>query len=231
MSAGLYRLLRRRFDRIGQPLGIRSEAAAGLGLTSALIVLVVVGVLLVGAGAWLAMSIDDSETADGGVTGLERDVFSSTPAGRVGNEDETSRNSREDQARAQPVTLNQGQSNRGQANALTQPITPDDRSTASIAPPPVNGLKISSQSWRRGGLGSKALVTFTLRNDNAYAVRDVELACAFSRRDGSHLTDRRRTVPGPVRTKSRKTFAAVHVGFVNVNASKAKCILVTASRI
>ena len=40
-----------------------------------------------------------------------------------------------------------------------------------------SGLKIISQSWRRGGLGSKALVTFTLRNANDYAVKDIEIAC------------------------------------------------------
>lgn len=51
-------------------------------------------------------------------------------------------------------------------------------------------IRISSQTWRRGGLGSKALATLTLRNDNDYAVKDVEIVCAFARRDGSHLTDR-----------------------------------------
>lgn len=40
---------------------------------------------------------------------------------------------------------------------------------------PVDGLKISSQYWRRGGLGSKALVTFTVRNGNDYAVKDIEI--------------------------------------------------------
>ena len=60
--------------------------------------------------------------------------------------------------------------------------------------PLIDGLKISSQSWRRGGLGSKALVTLTLRNTNDYAVKDIEIACAFARRDGSHLTDRRRVI-------------------------------------
>jgi hypothetical protein len=103
--------------------------------------------------------------------------------------------------------------------------------TPTIEVPPVNGLKISSQSWRRGGLGSKALVTFTLRNNNDYAVRDVEIACAFARRDGSHLTDRTRIVPGTVEMKSRKTFARLHIGFVNVNANKAKCAPVAANRI
>src|SRR5438270_11969844 len=38
-------------------------------------------------------------------------------------------------------------------------------------------LRTSSQNWRRGGLGSKALVTFTLRNDKDYATRDVEILC------------------------------------------------------
>lgn len=91
-------------------------------------------------------------------------------------------------------------------------------------------LRISSQTWRRGGLGSKALVTFTLRNDNDYAVKDIEITCAFTRRDGSHLTDRSRLLADTVSMKSRKTFARVPVGFVNVNADQAKCSLVTARR-
>ncbi|WFU19858.1 hypothetical protein [Bradyrhizobium sp. CB3481] len=96
---------------------------------------------------------------------------------------------------------------------------------------PLDGLRIVSQSWRRGGLGSKALVTFTLRNANEYAVKDIEIACTFTRRDGSHLTDRRRIIPDTVNMKSRKRYAGLLVGFVNVNANKAKCSLVTASRI
>ena len=91
-------------------------------------------------------------------------------------------------------------------------------------------LRISSQTWRRGGLGSKALVTFTLRNDNDYAVKDVEIICAFARRDGSHLTERSRVLADPVSMKSRKTYARIAVGFVNVNADQAKCSLVAARR-
>jgi hypothetical protein len=103
--------------------------------------------------------------------------------------------------------------------------------TTAPAKSPIDGLRISSQSWRRGGLGSKALVTFTLRNANDFAVKDIEIACAFARRDGSHLTDRRRIIPDVVNMKSRKRYAGMLVGFVNVNADKAKCSLVTASRI
>jgi hypothetical protein len=103
--------------------------------------------------------------------------------------------------------------------------------TAPVELTPVDGLKISSQSWRRGGLGSKALVTFTLRNGNDYAVKDIEITCAFARRDGSHLTDRTRVIHDTVNMKSRKTFARLHVGFVNINADRAKCSLVAASHI
>jgi hypothetical protein len=98
-------------------------------------------------------------------------------------------------------------------------------------PAPVDGLKISSQSWRRGGLGSNAFITMTLRNDNSYAVKDIDIACAFSRPDGSHLTDRSRLIRDTINMKSRKTFVRLHVGFVNVNAAKAKCSLLAASHI
>lgn len=107
-------------------------------------------------------------------------------------------------------------------------------SSASEVPAPASAelsrLRISSQTWRRGGLGSKALVTFTLRNDNDYAVKDVEIICAFTRRDGTHLTDRSRVLADAVSMKSRKTFARIPVGFVNVNADQAKCSLVAARR-
>ena len=119
-----------------------------------------------------------------------------------------------------------------QQNASLDAAPTASPSVAPTEPPAVNGLKISSQSWRRGGLGSNALVTFTLRNDNNYAVKDIEIACAFSRQDGSHLTDRKRVIPDAVvNMKSRKTFARMHVGFVNIYANKAKCAPIAASRI
>jgi len=96
---------------------------------------------------------------------------------------------------------------------------------------PADGLSISSQSWRRGGLGSNALVTLTLRNDNDYAVRDIEITCAFTRPDGSRLTDRTRLIRETVNMKSRKTFSRLHVGFVNVNATGAQCSVVAARHV
>jgi hypothetical protein len=120
-----------------------------------------------------------------------------------------------------------------EAPAPATPAVPDAAQPAVTAAPasPLDGLRIASQSWRRGGLGSKALITFTLRNTNDYAVKDIEIACAFARRDGSHLTDRKRVISEAVEMKSRKTFTRLHIGFVNVNADKAKCALVAANRV
>jgi hypothetical protein len=139
------------------------------------------------------------------------------------------------------VSLNSAVAPTDEPTGIPQPSTsavgaaPATAAVAPADPPeaedsPLEGLKISSQSWRRGGLGSKALVTFTLRNANDYAVKDIEIACSFTRRDGRHLTDRKRVISDTVEMKSRKTFAKMHVGFVNVNANKAKCALVSASR-
>jgi len=139
---------------------------------------------------------------------------------------------------ASPVVSEQATSRLNPTITPTQATlaTPVEQSTPleAITPEetaPVDGLRISSQSWRRGGLGSKALVTLTLRNGNEYAVKDIEIACAFARRDGSHLTDRTRVIHDTVNMRSRKTFARLHVGFVNINANKAKCALVAASHI
>ena len=136
-------------------------------------------------------------------------------------------------AESEPVKLARAAA--PEATGVAADGLPFDPATAEAITPlqtaPVDRLKISSQSWRRGGLGSNALITFTLRNGNEYAVRDIGISCAFVRRDGSHLTDRTRTIHDTVNTKSRKTFARLHIGFVNINADKAKCSLVAASHI
>jgi hypothetical protein len=91
-------------------------------------------------------------------------------------------------------------------------------------------LRLSRQSFRRGGLGSQALMTFTIRNANAYDVKDLEILCAFRSKDGRYTTERRRVFDDTVGMKSRKAFPMTLMGFVNIKATKARCAVVTASR-
>jgi hypothetical protein len=142
-------------------------------------------------------------------------------------------------AESKPVRVAVAATEPAPSPATAKTAAPDgasfDAATAETITPaetaPVDRLKISSQSWRRGGLGSNALVTLTLHNRNDYAVKDIELFCSFARRDGSHLTDRTRVIHDVVKMKSRKTFARMHVGFVNINADRAKCSLIAARHI
>lgn len=182
--------------------------------------LMVLAVLVFGTVGWLLMSTDDSESADA--------MMARAPA----NDDLDNTGAAQAVGGMTPG-LGAAPALGGTAPRLAS-VAPSSSGAdvrPETAPSLLQGVRISSQSWRRGGLGSKALVTLTLRNANSYAVKDLEIACAFSRSDGSHVTDRRRVLSGEVARNSRKTFAAVHVGFVNVNASKAKCRLVSASKL
>jgi hypothetical protein len=117
------------------------------------------------------------------------------------------------------------------------PQTPD--ATEASQPPraaapdtaiPPDHLRILRQSFTRGGLGSKALVTFTLRNDNNYPIKDPEILCAFRSRDGHYTTERRRTLNDTVDARGRKAFPGTLVGFVNIKAQQARCSVMAASR-
>jgi hypothetical protein len=160
-------------------------------------------ILVVAAGAWKLLSEDGARPTKGQTVGTN---FATTAS-----------------LQSSPLSDTHPASTASQSDSAPAAGPPE--------PAPVNGLRISSQSWRRGGLGSKALVTFTLRNDNDYAVGDIGLLCAFARADGSPVTERRQTIHDTVKMKSRKTFARVHVGFINVNANRAKCTLLSASRV
>jgi hypothetical protein len=91
----------------------------------------------------------------------------------------------------------------------------------------VDGVTLMRQSLRRGGLGSKALMTLTIRNRNDYPVKHIELFCSFGSPDGRYVTHRRHVIDSVVRPNSRRTFRHMMVGFVSINANRPKCSLVS----
>lgn len=118
--------------------------------------------------------------------------------------------------------------------ATAAPDTIPETKPAKLADPmeavDLDRVRLSRQSFRRGGMGSRALMTFTVRNANAYPIKDLEMLCAFKSRDGRYATERRKLVAETIAMKSRKAFPMTLVGHVNIRAAKAKCSLVTASR-
>jgi len=209
MSIGLDHFDMSRWSRIGFRCQVWSERAlARLG--GPVSVIVPIGLIVIVAGVWLLLPAYDGADADPAalVTAV------ATQPSAAPDDAEISVQSTSQQSPAAPIT-SMGQQ---------QPAAMSD-------PPPAARLRVLGQSWKRGGLGSDAQATFTLRNDNAYAVKDVEIGCAFARRDGTHLTNRKRLIPVTVDPKARKRFTRLHVGFVNVHASRIKCSVLTANRV
>ncbi len=209
MGTGLYRVGTTGLPGLAGIFGSYSAAPAKTAvkhLPSKLIWLSVV--LIVGSGAWLLLSGSASNTTATAIVQREPVRLATASTGEP----------------AQSPTTDTAQDK----SSLDPQVTPAE-GVAPVETSPVDGLKISSQSWRRGGLGSRVLVTLTLRNANEYAVKDIEIFCSFARRDGSHLTDRKRVIHDTVSMRSQKTFARMHVGFVNINANQAKCSLVAAN--
>jgi len=205
MSMGLDHVDMSRWARMGWGFPVRSERGP-VRWGGPLSFVVPVILMVVAACVWLVWPASDSDGADGDpVAQLTTAAVQPSPA---------------------PDDADTVQSN------PAAPTIPTGQQPAAMSePPPAAGLRISGQSWRRAGLGSNAQATFTLRNDNPYAVKDIEIACAFARRDGSHLTDRKRIIPVTVDAKTRKRFARLHVGFVNIYANRINCSIVAASRV
>jgi len=202
MSIGLDHFDMSRWTRMGVGFPVRSERAAVRWGGPLSFVLPVV--LVIGAaGTWLVLPAFDSDGAVG------------DPAA-----DEPTATIRSSAAPDEADTVQSGPP----AQTGQQPAGLSD-------PPPTARLRISGQSWQRAGLGSNAQATFTLRNDNSYPVKDIEVACAFARRDGTHLTDRKRIIPVTVEAKAKKRFARLHVGFVNVHAHRINCSVIAANRV
>jgi hypothetical protein len=208
MTIGLDHLDMSRWAWMGLGLPVRSGRVSARWRAPISFVLPVI--LVVGAaGVWLVLPASDSDGADGDEVA---EVTTATVQPSPEPEDA-------DTALSSPA-----------ANPAAPAVPTAQQPVTTSEPPPAAKLRISGQSWQRAGLGSNAQATFTLRNDNAYAVKDIEIACAFARRDGSHLTDRKRIIPVTVESKARKRFARLHVGFVNVHANRISCSVTAASR-
>ena len=95
---------------------------------------------------------------------------------------------------------------------------------------PLDRVSIVKQSMHRAGLGSRAMASLVLRNENDYAVKDIGVRCAFKSRDGHISTERVRTIDQTVSAKSRQALPPTLIGFITVVASDSKCSLVSASR-
>jgi hypothetical protein len=96
--------------------------------------------------------------------------------------------------------------------------------------PPERRMSLTGQSWSTGGFDSVGLMTFTVKNENPYPIKDFVVSCRFHGNSGTHLGDREHRVYETVKAKTSRTFAKVNIGFIPSQSARGGCSLVSAVR-
>jgi hypothetical protein len=96
--------------------------------------------------------------------------------------------------------------------------------------PPVRRMALSGQSWTTGGFDTVGLMSFSVKNDNPYDIKDFVISCSFSGKSGTNLGDRSHIVYDTVKAMSTRAFAKINIGFIPSQSARAGCSLVSAVR-
>jgi len=102
------------------------------------------------------------------------------------------------------------------------PVTP-----AEPTPPLKHeSLSIVDWSWRAGGYGVIMLADFTIRNDGGESASDIQIKCTMVAPSGTELGAVAVTVYETVRSRQKRTFRGVNMGFISHQAKSARCDIV-----
>lgn len=96
--------------------------------------------------------------------------------------------------------------------------------------PPVRRMSLTNQSWSTGGFDTIGMMSFTVKNENPYEVKDFMVSCSFHGNSGTFLGDRTHTVYETVKAKSNRAFSKVNIGFIPSQSSRGGCSLLSAVR-
>jgi hypothetical protein len=80
--------------------------------------------------------------------------------------------------------------------------------------PPDRRMSLAAHSWSTGGFDTIGLMTFTVKNDNPYPIKDFVVSCSFHGNRGTFLGDREHKVYETVKAKSSRAFAKINIGFI-----------------
>ncbi|WP_220006012.1 hypothetical protein [Bradyrhizobium sp. BR 10261] len=94
---------------------------------------------------------------------------------------------------------------------------------AKLSINPASKMSVATLEWKVGGFGSVGLVSPTLRNDNAFEVKDIEIECTFSGKSGTRLSSKTYVIFDTVKGKSKRTFKDLNLGFIDQQSARAFC--------
>lgn len=125
-----------------------------------------------------------------------------------------------------------GQEERAQKAASTPAPTfykPDfPKAPPAPPPPPHHKVLIEKQSWEKGGFGSVAIASLSLKNLNDYPVKDISLRCEYSGESGTVLNTHLETVFRVIPPKKTIRVRDMNIGFINSQAARGGCSVIAA---
>jgi hypothetical protein len=91
-------------------------------------------------------------------------------------------------------------------------IPADESAAAGRAAAAANNVKLLKFSWRKGGFGTVMIGTFTIANENEFAVKDIPVACKLTAPSGTVLGVAAATIYERFAPHSRKTISELNMG-------------------
>lgn len=85
------------------------------------------------------------------------------------------------------------------------------------------GVVLKKSSATKEGFGTVFVGTFTIKNENAYAVKDIEITCEHYGRRGMKLSTTSKTIHDALKAGQTRTFRDVNVGFISDQAERYSC--------
>jgi len=105
-----------------------------------------------------------------------------------------------------------------------------DRVVAELSLDPADEMKLSNFSWKTGGFGSVAIITATIENFNNFTVKDITVKCSFGGKSGIHLSDVEHVIYDTIKSREKRTFKDINIGFIHSQSASSSCRIKTARR-
>jgi len=94
---------------------------------------------------------------------------------------------------------------------------------------PEQFLEIVKFSWNKQGFGVVMEANFTIKNTASIDLKDFKIRCEHSAASGTLIDSNNHTIYDVVKANSTKNFRAVNMGFINSQAARSSCTVVSAS--
>lgn len=109
------------------------------------------------------------------------------------------------------------------SSSPSAPAAPDPREVA------LTNLKLDF-TWKLGGFDNVILATFTVKNENDFDVKDLQIRCEAFGKSGTRIDRNTRTIYDVVKAKGTKRLPEANLGLVNSQAEKLACDIVDFKR-